>query len=68
MSHVSSYCHTFRLKEHFFIRLGVQGTVFANFRGGDLTFEDQYDPFYRDAVHNTMENLGSAAQTVVCRL
>ncbi|MBE6329968.1 MAG: PorP/SprF family type IX secretion system membrane protein [Paludibacteraceae bacterium] len=53
------YCHTFRLKEHFFIRLGVQGTVFANFRGGDLTFEDQYDPFYRDAVHNTMENLGS---------
>ena len=42
------YCHTFRLKEHFCIRLGVQGTVFANFRGGDCTIYINIDQIAND--------------------
>ena len=53
------YAHTIRLKDHYFIRLGVQAALFANFLGGDLVFEDQYDPYYREVSGETLENLES---------
>ncbi len=53
------YSHTIRLKDHYFIRLGVQAALFANFLGGNLVFEDQYDTYYREVTTETLENLES---------
>lgn len=51
------YAHTIRLKPHYFIRLGVQATLFANFLGDDLVFEDQYSEYYRTVVKESSEQI-----------
>ncbi len=52
------YSHTIRLKPHYFIRLGVQAALFANFLGDGQVFEDQWSDYYRRVVKNTSENIG----------
>ncbi len=50
------YAHTIRLKEFYFIRLGLQGSMFMNYLGQNkLTFGDQYDPATRAPLPNTIE-------------
>ena len=53
------YAHTIRLKDHYFIRLGVQAALFANFLGDKFEFEDQYDTYYRKVMTPTLENIGN---------
>ncbi len=53
------YSHTIRLKPGYFIRLGVQAALFANFLNDDLVFEDQWSDYYRDVVKETSENFHS---------
>jgi type IX secretion system PorP/SprF family membrane protein len=51
------YGHTVRLDEFYFLRLGVQASVFANYLDwGKLTFGDQYDPYLREILPNSVEN------------
>ena len=51
------YAHTIRLKDHYFIRLGVQATLFANFLGDNLIFGDEWDPLTRKVGIQTKENI-----------
>ncbi len=51
------YSHTIRTTEGQFVRLGVQASIYANFMGGNLVFEDQYNPYYREVSNETLENL-----------
>lgn len=51
------YSHTIRTTEGQFVRLGVQASIYANFLGGDLVFEDQYNPLYREVSNETLENI-----------
>ena len=59
------YSHTIRLKEHYFIRLGVQATLFACFLGDNYEFEDMYNPHYRRVENPTAENLTNDSRTYV---
>ncbi len=51
------YAHTIRLKPHYFIRLGVQAALFANFLGDGFEFEDQWSSYYRKLVKETSEDI-----------
>jgi type IX secretion system PorP/SprF family membrane protein len=58
------YSHILRLKEFYYIRLGVQGSMFMNYLGWDkLTFGDQYDPVRRIPVSSTIEELDTDQRT-----
>ena len=60
------YGHTIRLQEHYFIRLGVQASLFANYlNAGKLTFGDQYDPYTNQILPNSLENLDMSSRTFV---
>lgn len=59
------YAHTIRLKDHYFIRLGVQATLFANFMGDGFEFGDMYNPSTRIVDHETSETLLTDSRVLV---
>lgn len=51
------YSHNIRLSDGYFIRLGIQGSLFLNYFGyGNLIFEDQYDPNSGSINPTTLES------------
>jgi len=54
------YSHTFRVQEEMFVRLGLQGSLFANYLNmNGLVFEDQYNTQTRKTLPSTIEELES---------